>query len=146
MVGYTRNGGTIYGDGRIVMANGQTFYPDANGQYPWGQDAYYNQNFQPSTVVYDYDRTGRWDSMHRHDYAAYQVGIAIGKRSAIRPSAFASSSSKRIVQAERGRPSAQAQRDRSTLASAARSSRARDVSNRVSASPPYKSNRRYALA
>lgn len=44
IVGYTRNGGTVYGDGRIVMQNGQTLYPNANGQYPWGQYAYYNPN------------------------------------------------------------------------------------------------------
>ena len=44
VVGYTQNGGTVYGDGRIVAANGQTYYPNANGQYPWGQPAYYNPN------------------------------------------------------------------------------------------------------
>ena len=44
VVGYTQNGGTVYGDGRIVAANGQTYYPNANGQYAWGQPAYYNPN------------------------------------------------------------------------------------------------------
>ena len=44
IVGYTQNGGTVYGDGRIVAANGQTYYPNANGQYAWGQPAYYNPN------------------------------------------------------------------------------------------------------
>src|SRR5579884_2153596 len=37
IVGYTRNGGTVYGDGRIVMPNGSTVYPNSRGQYPWGQ-------------------------------------------------------------------------------------------------------------
>jgi hypothetical protein len=64
VVGYTRNGGTVYGDGRIVMANGQTIYPNSNGQYPWGQTAYYNQNANGYT--YDTQRTGRYDNTHRH--------------------------------------------------------------------------------
>ncbi len=34
IVGYTRDGGTVYGDGRIVMPDGQTFYPSAAGQDP----------------------------------------------------------------------------------------------------------------
>ena len=35
VVGYTRNGGTVYADGRVVMPNGQTYYPNSNtnGQY-----------------------------------------------------------------------------------------------------------------
>jgi hypothetical protein len=40
VVGYTRNGGTVYGDGRVVMPNGQTYYPNSNGQYANG--GYYN--------------------------------------------------------------------------------------------------------
>lgn len=44
VVGYTRNGGTVYGDGRIAMPNGQIYYPNANGTYPWGQQAYYDPN------------------------------------------------------------------------------------------------------
>jgi hypothetical protein len=67
VVGYTRNGGTILGDGRILMPNGQTYYPDANGRYPWGQYAYYNPQFQQSNVGYDYNHSGQWDSTHRHD-------------------------------------------------------------------------------
>lgn len=67
VVGYTRNGGTILGDGRIVMPNGQTIVPDANGQYPWGQPAYYNPNFNPNAVAFDQSRSGRYDSTHRHD-------------------------------------------------------------------------------
>ena len=67
IVGYTRNGGTIYGDGRIVMPNGQTIYPNSNGQYPWGQYAYYNP--QGSGYTYDYNRTGQYDNTHRHNLA-----------------------------------------------------------------------------
>lgn len=67
VVGYTANGGTVYGDGRIVMPNGQVFYPNAGGQYPWGQYAYYNPNANPSGYQYDYQRSGRWDRTHRHD-------------------------------------------------------------------------------
>jgi hypothetical protein len=40
VVGYTRNGGTVYADGRIVTPNGRTVYPNQNGQYRSGQYAY----------------------------------------------------------------------------------------------------------
>jgi hypothetical protein len=66
VVGYTRNGGSIFGDGRIVMPNGRTIYPSSNGQYPGGQYAYYNPNFH-NVVAYDTQRTGQWDTTHRHD-------------------------------------------------------------------------------
>jgi hypothetical protein len=58
IVGYTRNGGTVYGDGRIVMPNGATIYPNSRGQYPWGQNAYYMPN--ATGYIYDPDRTGRY--------------------------------------------------------------------------------------
>jgi len=64
IVGYTRNGGTVYGDGRIVLANGQTVYPNSNGTYPWGQTAYYNPN--ANGYAYDTQRTGEYDTTHRH--------------------------------------------------------------------------------
>lgn len=64
IVGYTRNGGTVYGDGRIVMPDGSTIYPGRNGQYPWGQYAYYNPN--AGGYTYDYGRTGRYDRTRRH--------------------------------------------------------------------------------
>ncbi|TAM58005.1 hypothetical protein EPN52_11860 [bacterium] len=32
VVGYTRNGGTVYADGRVVYPNGQTYYLSNNGQ------------------------------------------------------------------------------------------------------------------
>lgn len=65
IVGYTRNGGTVYGDGRVVMPNGRTIYPNADGTYSGGGYAYYHPKFQP--VAYDYDRTGRYDKTHHHD-------------------------------------------------------------------------------
>ncbi|HEY4440754.1 MAG TPA: hypothetical protein VGN14_09870 [Candidatus Elarobacter sp.] len=67
VVGYTQNGGTVYGDGRIVMPNGQTYYPNNNGQYAWGQQAYYQPN--ASGYQYDTQRTGRYDRTHRHGNA-----------------------------------------------------------------------------
>jgi hypothetical protein len=42
VVGYTRNGGTVYGDGRVVMPNGQTYYQNSNGQYANANGGYYN--------------------------------------------------------------------------------------------------------
>jgi hypothetical protein len=74
IVGYTANGGTVYGDGRIVMPNGQTVYPNSNGTYPWGQTAYYNQN--ASGYTYDPQRTGRWDRTHRHGNGSAYNGNA----------------------------------------------------------------------
>lgn len=65
VVGYTRNGGTVYGDGRIVMPNGETIYPGRNGKYPWGQYAYYSPN--AGGYNYDYNRTGEFDRTGRHD-------------------------------------------------------------------------------
>lgn len=64
IVGYTRNGGTVYGDGRIVMPNGQAFRPNSHGQYAWGQTAYFNPN--AGGFTYDTQRTGRFDVTHRH--------------------------------------------------------------------------------
>lgn len=69
VVGYTRNGGTVYGDGRIVMPSGATVYPNANGQYPWGQPAYYEPNARG--YDYDYQRTGEYDRTHRHGRSAF---------------------------------------------------------------------------
>jgi hypothetical protein len=66
VVGYTRNGGTVYGDGRIVMPNGSVIYPNSRGQYPWGQRAYYEP--YATGYTYDPDRTGRYDRTHRHTY------------------------------------------------------------------------------
>jgi hypothetical protein len=62
IVGYTRNGGTVYGDGRIVLPNGQTFYPNSNGQYAWGQAAYFNS--RASGYSYDAQRPGRFQVNH----------------------------------------------------------------------------------
>lgn len=68
VVGYTSNGGTVYGDGRIVMPNGAVIYPGPNGQYPWGQAAYYNP--YATGYTYDYARSGIYDRTGRHRYRA----------------------------------------------------------------------------
>jgi hypothetical protein len=65
IVGYTRNGGTVYGDGRIVMPDGTTIYPGRNGRYQWGQYAYYSP--YANGYQYDYNRTGEYDRTGRHD-------------------------------------------------------------------------------
>jgi len=72
IVGYTRNGGTVYGDGRIVMPNGSVIYPGRNGTYAWGQPAYYMPN--ATGYAYDYGRTGRYDRTghHGHHYGWYK--------------------------------------------------------------------------
>lgn len=66
VVGYTRNGGTVYGDGRIVMPDGTTIYPGRNGQYSWGQYAYYSP--RANGYTYDYSHTGRYDTTGRHGH------------------------------------------------------------------------------
>jgi hypothetical protein len=66
IVGYTRNGGTVYGDGRVVMPSGQVYYPNSNGAYPWGQTAYYDPN--ASGYIYDPEHTGEYDETHRHGH------------------------------------------------------------------------------
>ncbi len=66
VVGYTRNGGTVYGDGRIVMPDGSTIYPGRNGRYSWGQAAYYEPNANGYT--YDYERSGEYDRTGRHGH------------------------------------------------------------------------------
>jgi hypothetical protein len=71
IVGYTQNGGTVYGDGRIVMPNGSVVYPNANGQYPWGQSAYYMPG--STAYAYDYQRTGYYDRTHRHNRYYYRT-------------------------------------------------------------------------
>jgi hypothetical protein len=68
VVGYTANGGTVYGDGRIVMPNGTTIYPGRNGRYQWGQYAYYSP--YANGYQYDYDRSGEYDRTHHHGYYA----------------------------------------------------------------------------
>lgn len=66
VVGYTQNGGTVYGDGRIVMPNGTVIYPGRNGAYPWGQYAYYSP--YSNGYRYDYNRTGEYDRTGRHGH------------------------------------------------------------------------------
>ncbi len=61
VVGYTRNGGTVYGDGRIVMPDGTTIYPGRNGRYSWGQSAYY----VPGATGYSYGPDERGEGSYR---------------------------------------------------------------------------------
>ena len=70
VVGYTQNGGTVYGDGRIVMRNGQTVYPNSNGQYPWGQYAYYN----PNANGYQYGNPNDRPRQNRENEQRYNDG------------------------------------------------------------------------
>ena len=51
IVGYTRNGGTVYADGRIVMPDGQTYYPNSNGQSAINQYGY-NNGYNPQSYGY----------------------------------------------------------------------------------------------
>jgi len=73
IVGYTSNGGTIYGDGRIAMPNGRFYTPNSNGQYANGQYAYYNPNARATSYNYDYQRTGQYDTTHRHGRYVYHT-------------------------------------------------------------------------
>jgi hypothetical protein len=64
VVGYTANGGTVYADGRIVMPNGQTYYPNANGQNQIAQYGY-NNGYNPNAYGYStnpgyYNNTGNY--------------------------------------------------------------------------------------
>jgi hypothetical protein len=77
IVGYTPNGGTVYGDGRVVMPNGQTYYPNANGQYNYGGG--YNQNpyGNGAAVQNDYPGNGNYNGSYNGNYngnAAYANG------------------------------------------------------------------------
>jgi hypothetical protein len=75
VVGYTQNGGTLYGNGRLVMPNGQTFWPDANGRYSFGQYAYFSPRANPQSFTIDSKRTGQFDRTHRHGKGhAYAYG------------------------------------------------------------------------
>jgi hypothetical protein len=68
VVGYTRNGGTVYADGRIVMPNGQTYYPDANGQYAINQNGY-NNGYNPGNYGYTQYPAGQYNN------GAYNNGV-----------------------------------------------------------------------
>lgn len=63
VIGYTRDGGTVYGDNRIVDRNGQTYYPNDNNQTLSCNNGscvvYNNQNAQPNGYNGD---ARRWDN------------------------------------------------------------------------------------
>jgi len=85
VVGYTANGGTVYGDGRVVMPNGQTYYPDANGQYAYqnpynngqynnGQYNYGQYNGQYNNGQYNNGQYGQYNGQYnngRYDNGRY---------------------------------------------------------------------------
>jgi hypothetical protein len=67
IVGYTRNGGTVYGDGRVVLPNGQTYYPSSNGQYTGYNNGYnpnsqYNGQYNNGQYNGQYANDGRWQN------------------------------------------------------------------------------------
>jgi hypothetical protein len=70
IVGYTRNGGTVYGDGRIVMPNGQTYYPNSNGQYAINQYGY-NNGYNPQN--YGYAPYGYYNNVQYNNLPRYTV-------------------------------------------------------------------------
>ena len=83
VVGYTRNGGTVYADGRVVMPDGQTYYPNSNtngqygynypinnpnygqynnGQYNNGQYGYNNGQYNNGRYNGQYAANGRYNN------------------------------------------------------------------------------------
>ncbi|MBV9439934.1 MAG: hypothetical protein JOZ24_08100 [Candidatus Eremiobacteraeota bacterium] len=75
IVGYTGNGGTVYADGRVVMPDGTTYYPNSNGQYAYngydgggyngpynGYNGYSSVRSSAGTRPYAYD-----NATHRDD-------------------------------------------------------------------------------
>ncbi|HEY0393870.1 MAG TPA: hypothetical protein VGD01_05195 [Candidatus Elarobacter sp.] len=72
VVGYTRNGGTVYADGRIVMPNGQTYYPNANGQSNINQYGY-NNGYNPQTYGYNAYPNGAYNN-GAYNNGAYNNG------------------------------------------------------------------------
>ena len=75
VVGYTRNGGTMYADGRIVMPNGQTYYPNSNGQSSINQYGY-NNGYNPNTYGYStnqngYSNNGRYNGQYANNNGSY---------------------------------------------------------------------------
>ncbi|HEY0381216.1 MAG TPA: hypothetical protein VGC72_03350 [Candidatus Elarobacter sp.] len=68
IVGYTRNGGTVYADGRVVMANGQTYYPNSNtnGQYGY--------NYPVNNGQYNNGRYGYNNGQYNNGQSGYNNG------------------------------------------------------------------------
>lgn len=72
VVGYTQNGGTVYADGRIVMPNGQTYYPNSNGQYAINQYGW-NNGYNPATYGYSAYPNGSYNN-GSYNNGAYNNG------------------------------------------------------------------------
>ena len=75
VVGYTANGGTVYADGRIVMPNGQTYYPNANGQNQIAQYGYDN-GYNPNTYGYSTNPNGYDNNAANNGYYGNASGYA----------------------------------------------------------------------
>jgi len=70
VVGYTQNGGTVYADGRVVMPDGQTYYPNSNvnGQYGYNypiNNSQYNNGYNNGQYGYN---NGRYNSQYNGRY------------------------------------------------------------------------------
>lgn len=75
VVGYTANGGTVYADGRIVMPNGQTYYPNANGQNQIAQYGYDN-GYNPNSYGYSTNPNGYYNNASNYGYSGNTSGYA----------------------------------------------------------------------
>ena len=62
-VGYTRNGGVVFGDGRVVMPNGEVYYPDSDGDYDYDvdEDGNHRQHHEGE------HRHHGWNKHHEHE-------------------------------------------------------------------------------
>jgi len=79
VVGYTQYGGQVYGDGRIVTPNGQTIYPNANGQYSNGGYTYYAPQANYNQYRYDRERSGRYLQGNNGHHNGYVGGQPYGQ-------------------------------------------------------------------
>ena len=83
IVGYTPNGGTVYADGRVVMPDGQTYYPNSNGQYAYANNGTYNGAYNGNANgAYN----GAYNGTRRSDYNG-NAGYANGRQHDAQPAA-----------------------------------------------------------
>jgi hypothetical protein len=69
VVGYTPDGGVVYGDGRIVYPNGVTAYTSNNGNQPCTYDGYGQRCLPNRTYAYfprGYQPPPGWYKHHKH--------------------------------------------------------------------------------
>jgi hypothetical protein len=95
IVGYTRNGGTVYADGRVVMPDGQTYYPNSNGQYAYANNGTYNGAYNGNANgayngAYNGNANGAYNGAYngtrRSDYNG-NAGYANGRQHDAQPAA-----------------------------------------------------------